>query len=153
MKRSSQIIQKSFFVAPLIHVEERLAPGAICKGNVSSINANIVTVSLCFTCLKNKQHFSRSKVKGQCHRLTVWPWHLNGRNSVNLGIIKMNKNWKVKNSYGYVVTATKIRFQFQFTRSPDAVFGGHIIWLLNWKFKCGWGRISNIANYVKCNCF
>ena len=35
-----------------IHVKERLAPGANCKGNVSSINANIIIVFLGYTCQK-----------------------------------------------------------------------------------------------------
>ena len=32
----------------------------------------------------------------------------------------------------YVPTATKIRFHFHFPRSPDAAFGRHIGWMLNW---------------------
>ena len=39
-------------VSPYIHVKERLAPGANCKGNVSSINANIIIVFLGYTCQK-----------------------------------------------------------------------------------------------------
>ena len=35
-----------------IHVKERLAPGANCKGNVSSMNANTVIVFLGYTCQK-----------------------------------------------------------------------------------------------------
>ena len=37
-------------VSLYIHVKERLAPGANCKGNVSSINANIIIVFLGYTC-------------------------------------------------------------------------------------------------------
>ena len=92
----------------------------------------------------------------------MWPWHLKGRNSANLGIIKMKQklNCKhVRNSYSDVATATKIRFHFQFPRSPDAPFAGRIIiiiigWLFNWKlckFSCR--IISNIANYLKYNYF
>ena len=65
--------------------------------------------------------------------------------------IKWNNNWHVRNCHSYVVTATKIRFQFQFPRPPDAPFGGE--WLLNCEFKFGCRRISNIANHVKCNYF
>ena len=36
-------------VSVYIHVKERLAPGANCKGNVSSINANIIIVFLGYT--------------------------------------------------------------------------------------------------------
>ena len=66
MKRSSQIMPKKVFmvmtssmtskgrlkVSLYIHVKERLAPGANCKGNVSSINANIIIVFLGYTCQK-----------------------------------------------------------------------------------------------------
>ena len=66
MNRSSQIMPKNLFmvmtssmtsrgrlkVSLYIHVKERLAPGANCKGNVSSINANIIIVFLGYTCQK-----------------------------------------------------------------------------------------------------
>ena len=39
-------------VSLYIHVSERLAPGANCKGNVSSINDNIIIVFLGYTCQK-----------------------------------------------------------------------------------------------------
>ena len=39
-------------VSLYIHVKERFAPGANCKGNVSSINANIIIVFLGYTCQK-----------------------------------------------------------------------------------------------------
>ena len=39
-------------VSLFIHVKESLAPGANCKGNVSSINANIIIVFLGYTCQK-----------------------------------------------------------------------------------------------------
>ena len=39
-------------VSLYIHVKERLAPGANCKGNVSSINANMIIVFLGYTCQK-----------------------------------------------------------------------------------------------------
>ena len=66
MKRSSQIMPKKFFmvmtssmtsqgslkVSLYTHVKERLAPGANCKGNVSSINVNIIIVFLGYTCQK-----------------------------------------------------------------------------------------------------
>ena len=39
-------------VSLYIHVKERLAPGANCKGNVSSINAKIMIVFLGYTCQK-----------------------------------------------------------------------------------------------------
>ena len=59
------------------------------------------------------------------------------------------KTWNVRNSYIYVATATKIRSQFEFLRSPDATFGGHIGRLLNLKFKFGCRMISNVTHYVK----
>ena len=51
-------------VSLYIHVKERLASGANCKGNVSSINANIIIVFLGYTCQKMKYTFRdcRSKV-------------------------------------------------------------------------------------------
>ena len=67
MNRSSQIMPKKVFfvmmtssmtskgrlkVSLYIHVKKRLAPGANCKGNVSSINANIIIVFLGYTCQK-----------------------------------------------------------------------------------------------------
>ena len=70
-----------------------------------------------------------------------------------LGLSRWNRNWNVRNSYSYVATATKIRFHFQFLRSPDAAFGGLIGWLFNWKCKFTCRIISNIANYLKCNYF
>ena len=84
---------------------------------------------------------------------TGWHWHLNGRNSVNLVIIKLKPKWNVRNNYSYVFTATKIWFQFQFSRSPDIAFGSHIGWFFNWKDKFGYRLISSIANYVKYNYF
>ena len=64
---------------------------------------------------------------------------------------RWNKNWNVRNSYSYVATGTKIRFHFQFPRSPDAVFGGLIGWLFNWKCKFSCRIISNIATNLKYN--
>ena len=93
------------------------------------------------------------QVKGQHHRLTGWPCHLNSHYCDNLGIIKMKQKWNVRNGYGYVATANKIRFHFQFPRSPDAEFGGLIGWLFNWKCKFSCRIISKIANYLKYNYF
>ena len=70
-----------------------------------------------------------------------------------LGLSRWNKNWNVRNSCSYVATTTKIRFHFQFPRSPDATFGGLIWWLFNWKCKCSCRMISNIANYLKYSYF
>ena len=70
-----------------------------------------------------------------------------------LGLSRWNKNWNVRNSYSYVATANKIRFHFQFPRSPDAEFGGLIGWLFNWKCKFSCRIISKIANYLKYNYF
>ena len=53
----------------------------------------------------------------------------------------------------YVATANKIRFHFQFPRSPDAEFGGLIGWLFNLKCKSSCRMISKIANYLKYNYF
>ena len=49
---SSMTSQGGLKVSLYIHVLERLAPGANCKGNVSSINANIIIVFLGYTCQK-----------------------------------------------------------------------------------------------------
>ena len=70
-----------------------------------------------------------------------------------LGLSRWNKNWNVRNSYSYVATASKIRFHFQFPRSPDAEFGGLIGWLFNWKCKFSCRIICKIANYLKYNYF
>ena len=70
-----------------------------------------------------------------------------------LGLSRWNKNWNVRNSYSYAATANKIRFHFQFPRSPDAEFGGLIGWLFNWKCKFSCRIISKIANYLKYNYF
>ena len=78
---------------------------------------------------------------------------INGCNSINLQIIKRKQNWNVGNSYGFVATATKIRFHFWFPRSPNVAFGGHIGWLLNWKYEFGWKIIISSANYVNYNYF
>ena len=45
--------------------------------------------------VNNTFRHCRSKVNKH-HRLTGWPWHLNGHNSVNLGIIKMKQKLKCK---------------------------------------------------------
>ena len=61
-----------------IHVKERLAPGANCKGNVSSIKCqyhNCLSRLYMPKDFLNELHFSRLQVKGQHHRLTGWPWH------------------------------------------------------------------------------
>ena len=49
---SSMTSQGGLKVSLYIHVLEKLAPVASCKGNVSSINANIVIVFLDYTCQK-----------------------------------------------------------------------------------------------------
>ena len=49
---SSITSQGGLKVSLYIHVYERLAPGAICKGNVSSINVDIIIVFLGYTCQK-----------------------------------------------------------------------------------------------------
>ena len=46
---SSMTSQGGLKVSLYIHVKERLAPGASCKGNVSSINANIIIIFLGYT--------------------------------------------------------------------------------------------------------
>ena len=70
-----------------------------------------------------------------------------------MGLSRWNNNWNVRNSYSYVATANKIRFHFQFPRSPDAEFGGLIGWLFNWKSKFSGRIISKIANYLQYNYF
>ena len=92
--RSSMTSLGDLKFALYIFVEKRLAPGASCNGNVSSIHANTVILFRSYTCLKRiliNDTFSRLQVKGQRRRLNGWPWHLHGRNSVNLGIIKMKR--------------------------------------------------------------
>ena len=64
---SSMTSQGGLKVSLYIHVDERLAPGANCKGDVSSINANIIIVFLGFTCqrmisMNNTFRDCRSKV-------------------------------------------------------------------------------------------
>ena len=91
MRRSSQIMQEKVFfvvmtssmisrrdlkIVPYIHVQERLAPGARCKGRISSINANIVIVFLGFTCLKK---ISIDKT----FQDDTLQWRHNGRDSVS----------------------------------------------------------------------
>ena len=49
---SSMTSQGGLKVSLYIHVYERLAPGANCKGNGLSINANIIIVFLGYTCQK-----------------------------------------------------------------------------------------------------
>ena len=64
---SSMTTQGGLKVSLYIHVEERLAPGASCKGNVSSMNANIIIIFLGYTCqntisVNNTFRDCRSKV-------------------------------------------------------------------------------------------
>ena len=49
---SSMTSQDGLKVSLYIHVSERLTPGANYKDNVSSKNANIISVFLCYTCQK-----------------------------------------------------------------------------------------------------
>ena len=63
--------------------------------------------------------------------------------------MKIKQNWDIRNNYSYAATATKIQFHFQFPRSDDAVFGGHIGWFMNWKFKFCGRIISDIPNHVR----
>ena len=124
---------------------------ASCKGNVSSIHANIVIVFRGYTYWKISTYntFSTSQVKGQRHRITRWPWHLMAVTPSILGSSRWNKKWNVRNSHSYV--AIKIRFHFQFPRPLDAEFVSR--WLLNLKFRFGCRIISIIANHAKCNYF
>ena len=69
------------------------------------------------------------------------------------GLSRWNKKWNVRNSYTNIATATKIWFNFQFPRSPDATFGRLMGWLVNWKCKFSCRILSNIANYFKNNYF
>ena len=52
MMTSSMTSQADLKIFLYIHVYESLAPGASCKGNVSSINVNIIIVFLGYTCQK-----------------------------------------------------------------------------------------------------
>ena len=70
-----------------------------------------------------------------------------------LRLSRWNKNCSVRHSYSYVAAATKIRFHFQFPRSPDAAFDGLIGWLYNWKCKFSCRILSSIANNIKWNFF
>ena len=120
MKRSSQIMPKVFHgdnmindvtgwpqIRPSILMFGRgfmfgrgsFREQVVVKDNVSPIHVNIIMVFLGYTYLKKismNNIFPRSQVKSQRHRLTRWPWHLNGRNSVNFGIIKMKQQLKCK---------------------------------------------------------
>ena len=49
---SSMTSQAGLKVFLYVHVEESLSPGASCKGNVSSINVNIIIFFLGYTCQK-----------------------------------------------------------------------------------------------------
>ena len=67
------------------------------KDNASSIHVNIAMIFLGYTRIKKisiNNTFPILQVKGQRHRLTGWPWHLNDRNSVNLGIMKQHLKCK-----------------------------------------------------------
>ena len=64
---SSVTLKGDMKVDLYIHVYGEIAPGASCKGNVLSINMNIVIVFLGYTCLKkistnNIFRYRRSKV-------------------------------------------------------------------------------------------
>ena len=48
-----------------IQVQERLTPGANCKGNVSSINANIIIVFLGYTSQKRSQWITHFEIASQ----------------------------------------------------------------------------------------
>ena len=140
-----------------IHVYEKLAPGASCMGNVSSINANIIIIVLLgYTCHKT---VSMNDTFRDCRSKVIITGLLGdlGTNTAVtqslLGLSRWNKNWNVRNSYSYVATATQLRFHLQFPWSPDCTFGGLIGWFFNWKCKFSCRIISNIANYLKCNYF
>ena len=62
---SSMASQGGLKVSLYIHVKERLTPGANCKGNVLSINANIIIVFLCFTCQKRSQWITLFDIASQ----------------------------------------------------------------------------------------
>ena len=78
-KDHSKLCQKSIFmvitssmtshgglkISLYIHVYERLAPGANCKGNVSSINANIIIVFLGYTCQERFQLITLFEITSQ----------------------------------------------------------------------------------------
>ena len=153
---SSMTSQGGLKVSLYIHLYERLAPEASYKGNVSSINENILIVLLGYTCQKtismnNTFRDCRSKVN-----ITGWLGDLGTKKALTLsmlGLSRWNKNWNVRNSCSYVATASKIPFHFQFPRSHDAAFGGLIGWLLNWKCKFSCRINSDIANYLKYNYF
>ena len=70
-----------------------------------------------------------------------------------LGLSRWNRNCNIRNSYSYIHTVNKIRFHFQFPRSPDGAFGGLIGWLFNRKCKFSCRMISSITNYLKYNYF
>ena len=153
---SSMTSQAGLKVFLYIHVYESLAPGASCKGNVSSINVNIIIVFLGYTCQKTismnntfRECRSMVNITGLLGDLVTWT----AITVSILGLSRWNKNWNVRNSYSYVATANKIRFHFQFPRSPDTEFGGLIGWLFNWKCKFSCRIRSKIANYLKYNYF
>ena len=146
MKRSSQILPVNVLfmvttssmtssgdltIALYIHVKERLAQGASCKSNISSMNANIVIVFLGYACLTKilineifQDHRSNVKVTGLLCDFVPQT----AATPQILGVPRWNKNWNVENGYSYMATATKIRFHFRFPRPPHAAFDGHIGW-------------------------
>ena len=132
------------------HVEEILALGAGCKGNLSSITANIIIVFPGYTCQKTISMNNTFEIAGQRSTLqTNWVTLVLKRPWQSWDYHDETKTENVKNSYSYVATATIIQLHFQFPRSPDAEFGGLIAWLFNWKCKFSCRIMSNMANYLK----
>ena len=68
-------------IAIYIHVSERVAVEASSKANILGMNANTVIIFPGYTWIRRSYgiRFSRWQVKGQGHRVTRWPWHLNAR--------------------------------------------------------------------------
>ena len=149
---SSMTSQGDLKVGLYTHVKGRLDTGTNCKGNVSSIHANIVMVFRGYICLKkisinNNFEDQRSEVN-----VTGLLDDLGTKTALILSIVglsRWNNNLNVRNSHSYFAMATKIRFHFHFPRPPDFAFSGG--WLLNLKFKFGCRMISNLAKIIKCN--
>ena len=102
-------------VSIYIHVKERLAPRTSCKGNVSSINANIIIVFLGYKCQKTismNNTFWECRSKVNITGLLSDLGTLTATTLSIVGLSRWNKNWNVRNSYSYVATVTKIRFHF-----------------------------------------
>ena len=120
---------KKLKIVLYIHAEGSLVAEASCKCNISSMNATILIAFVRYTCLKKISISKTFQDRRPKVKVTGLQSDLGTQTAVTpsiLGVSRWNKNWNVGNSYGYVATATKIRFHFRFPRPPDTAFGGDV---------------------------